>query len=135
MTYALHRLQRLLQPEAPSDEAAQEHSGQASADPVGSEDGDTAADDERVPGGWNTRDPADEYIVAAAGEAVALLKERQQDSTIAITEVVSAQTQVVAGTNFRLRLSIETAEGAKTVELVMYRNLKKEVSLTSVEGL
>ena len=118
-----------------SSSSAATHPQTPAGEAVQGDADDSAAEQERVPGGWNPRNPADESILAAAGEAVSLLKERQQDSSITLVEVLAAQTQVVAGTNYRLELSLQTGEGAKTVELVMYRNLKKEVSLTSVEGL
>jgi len=87
-------------------------------------------------GGYKQSSKTDAGARAAAEFAVDAQAERK-NLTIELVAVEKAETQVVAGTNFRLCLKITTS-GADdesdvtiTVKVVVYRNLKGEYSLTS----
>lgn len=88
-----------------------------------------------VVGGYTAADPASASIQSAAAEAVKLLQIRTKDRTLALEKVRGAQTQVVAGTNYRLELDVRTGGATKPVTVVLYRNLQGGAELTSVEGL
>jgi hypothetical protein len=88
-----------------------------------------------MPGGYVTQPVDSEMVQDVAKQAITLLQERTKDPTIALQAVRSARSQVVAGANFELAMDITTKDGPKSVTVVVYRNLKGEHSLTSVEGL
>jgi len=87
-------------------------------------------------GGYKQSSKTDAGARAAAEFAVDAQAERK-NLTIELVAVEKAETQVVAGTNFRLCLKITTsgaedeADVTITVKVVVYRNLKGEYSLTS----
>jgi hypothetical protein len=88
-----------------------------------------------VVGGYTAADPASASVQSAAAEAVKLLQLRTKDRTLALGKVRGAQTQVVAGTNYRLELDVRTGGATKPVTVVLYKNLQGGAELTSVEGL
>jgi hypothetical protein len=81
-------------------------------------------------GGYRSIDKGDAGAKAAADFAVE--KQAEKSGTeITLSAVEKAESQVVAGTNFRLCLEVTVGEDTETVEAVAYRNLKNEMSLTS----
>jgi len=87
-------------------------------------------------GGYKTISKTDAGARAAAEFAVDAQAERK-NLTIELVAVEKAESQVVAGTNFRLCLKITTsgaedeADVTITVKVIVYRNVKSEYSLTS----
>ena len=87
-------------------------------------------------GAYKTISKTDAGARAAAEFAVDAQAERKS-LTIELVAVEKAETQVVAGTNYRLCLKITTsgaddeADVTITVKVIVYRNLKGEYSLTS----
>ena len=87
-------------------------------------------------GGYKAIAKSDAGARAAAEFAVDAQAERK-NLTIELVAVEKAESQVVAGTNFRLCLKITTsgaedeADVTITVKVIVYRNLKGEYSLTS----
>jgi len=87
-------------------------------------------------GGYKAIAKADAGARAAAEFAVDAQAERK-NLTIDLIAVEKAESQVVAGTNYRLCLKVTTsgaddeADVTITVKVVVYRNLKGEYSLTS----
>ncbi len=88
-----------------------------------------------VPGGFTNQDPNSDFIKEAATQAATLLASRTGDPTLSLVSVISAATQVVAGTNYRLTLSVATKSGTKQVNVLMYRDLQGNYSLSSVDGI
>lgn len=86
-----------------------------------------------VAGGYTAQDPASPDMQAAATKAVELLKARANDPSLTLGKVLSAQTQVVAGLNYRLRVELGSASGPQTVTLTLYRDLQGAYQLTAVE--
>ncbi|MFM9937449.1 MAG: cystatin domain-containing protein [Novosphingobium sp.] len=80
-----------------------------------------------IVGGWDTADPASEAVQNAARYAVTLLPEGQ--GTLA--EVRSAQTQVVAGVNFRMVLRL--ANGTMW-EATVWHKLDGSYALSGVQS-
>lgn len=85
-------------------------------------------------GGYTARDAKDPGVLAAAEKAIGLLQAKTNDPSLALGKMVSAQTQVVAGSNYRLELELTSKSGPRKATVVVYRNLKDAYSLTSVEG-
>jgi hypothetical protein len=85
--------------------------------------------------GFHRRNVEQEPIKEAAGKALELLKQKQQDPSMTLTSILYAGTAPVAGLKYRFTLAVQTAKGPKTVDLVMFRDLKAQHSLTSVSGL
>jgi hypothetical protein len=84
-------------------------------------------------GGYKEIAKDDEGAVAAAGFAVNAQGEKQGNA-IALVEVEHAETQVVAGINYRLCLKIQVDDAdPKEVRVVVYKNLQREFSLKSWE--
>jgi hypothetical protein len=87
-------------------------------------------------GGYREIDKADEGAVAAAEVAV---KQESEKKEIAykLVEIEHAETQVVAGINYRLCLKIgyhkadDDVDTTEFVRVVVYRNLQNQYSLTS----
>lgn len=88
-----------------------------------------------VVGGYTAADTASAPIQSAAAEAVKLLQTRTKDRSLTLEKIRSAQTQVVAGTNYRLELDVKTGRATKAVTVVLYKDLQGGAQLTSVEGL
>lgn len=86
-----------------------------------------------VAGGYTAQDPASPDMQAAATKAVELLKTRASDPSLTLGKVLSAQTQVVAGLNYRLRVELGSASGPQTLTLTLYRDLQGGYQLTAVE--
>lgn len=103
--------------------------------PAGGETPGSDASGETIPGGYQQQDPADAGMQAAATKAVELLGERQNEPSLELITLTAAATQVVAGLNYDLTMTVRTPQGDKQVRVVMYRDLEQAYSLTSVEGL
>jgi|SRR5918912_1678695 hypothetical protein len=100
--------------------------------------GSVIAQQQRKPpilGGYkeiSTDDPA----VQAAAEFAVNKQGENQSVTIKLVSVEKAESQVVAGRNFRLCLKVEVNDDSaesetEEVKVVVYQNLKQEYSLTS----
>ncbi len=79
-----------------------------------------------IAGGWSIADPASERVQAAARFAVSQLP----PGPGVLAEVLSAQTQVVAGTN--LRMALRMADGTRWTTVVWHR-LDGMYALTSAQ--
>ena len=88
-----------------------------------------------VAGGYSSADIASPKIQSAAAEAVKLLQASKKDSSITLVAIRSAETQVVAGQNIRMKLDLKTAAGPRSVTVVLYKDLSGKGTLTSIEGL
>lgn len=87
-------------------------------------------------GGYKEIAKDDEGAMAAAEFAVKDQSEKKE-MTYKLVSVEKAETQVVAGMNYRLCLKVgyhkegEEAESTESVRVVVFRSLQKEYSLTS----
>lgn len=87
-------------------------------------------------GGYKEIAKDDEGAVAAAEFAVKDQSEKKE-MTFKLVSVEKAETQVVAGINYRLCLKVshqkegDEAETTQSVRVVVFRSLQKEYSLTS----
>ena len=87
-------------------------------------------------GGYKEIAKDDEGAVAAAEFAVKAQSEKKE-TTYTLVSVEKAETQVVAGINYRLCLKVsfrkegEEAETTQAVRVVVFRSLQREYSLTS----
>ena len=87
-------------------------------------------------GGYREIDSADEGAAAAAEFAVKDQSEKKE-LTYKLVSVAKAETQTVAGINYRLCLKVsyqkqgEDEETTEFVQVVVFRSLQKEYSLTS----
>lgn len=92
--------------------------------------GALTASAQNVGGGYKSVDKTEAGVVAAAEFAVGEQAERSE-TTVTLVEVKTAERQVVAGTNYRLCLQIETDDEVKQVKAVVFLSLKQVFSLTS----
>jgi hypothetical protein len=85
-------------------------------------------------GGYKVVATDNPEVVAAAEFAVGEQGEKQE-STISLVSIERAESQVVAGINYRLclKVSTESEEEPQDVKVVVHRNLQKQYSLTSWE--
>jgi len=83
-------------------------------------------------GGWTDQGTDAAPVEEAADQAQGLLREWLKDPTLAVERVLRAQSQVVAGTNFRLALEVQRKGAPVGVVVVVYQDLKGTFSLTSV---
>lgn len=88
-------------------------------------------------GGYKSISVNDSEVKAAADFAVQA-KSEEQETDFSLESIEAAETQVVAGTNYRLCMQIyvpgeeeETDGVTMFVKAVVFRNLKKEFSLKS----
>ena len=94
-------------------------------------------------GGFKSVSVKDAKILEAADFAVAKQAEKNE-TNIELLSIEKAETQIVAGTNFRLCMQVtafsdeedleegeETEEVTGFVKVIVFRNLKEEFSLTS----
>jgi hypothetical protein len=87
-------------------------------------------------GGYREIDKSDEGAAAAAEVAVKAESEKKE-VTYKLISIEHAETQTVAGINYRLCLKVgyhkpdEEAETSEFVRVVVYRNLQNQYSLTS----
>ena len=88
-------------------------------------------------GGYKSVSVSDAGVKAAADFAIEL-KSADYDAEIRLENILKAETQTVAGTNYRLCLEIyvpsetEGEDGVGlTVQTIVYRNLQGEMKITS----
>jgi hypothetical protein len=76
------------------------------------------------PGGWSEVPATDPGVVAAAAFAVqarqAAMRESGDQSEMSLESVARAEQQVVQGKNYRLTLRVQTANGPRTAEAVVW---------------
>jgi hypothetical protein len=83
-------------------------------------------------GGYSETSVTNTDVVAAAQFAVkALAAMPERMPVIALVEILSAQQQVVAGLNHKLRLKLKVDGKDSDVEVVVWRKLNGEHQLTS----
>jgi hypothetical protein len=84
----------------------------------------------QIVGGYTRREVSDAEIAAVARQAIELLSAKEGDATLLLVSIESAASQVVAGMNFALELKVKGKAGERTLEVVIYRDLKDHASLT-----
>lgn len=94
--------------------------------------GDTSAQDTPIAGGYSAASTSDPGVLTAARFAVRA-EGRRRGARVTLLSVERAETQVVAGTNYRLRLRANVAGRVRSVDAVVYENLRGRHSLTSWE--
>jgi hypothetical protein len=91
-----------------------------------------AAQDVPVAGGYGERPTNDPGVAAAAAFAVRE-RGRRTGRRVTLVAVRRAETQVVAGLNYRLLLSVREGRRPSDVTAVVYQNLRRRLSLESWE--
>lgn len=83
-------------------------------------------------GGYKSISTDDKRVVEAANFAVDKRSETNSEQEgLTLSSIDKAETQVVAGTNFKLCLTVSLDDESQQVETVVYQNLKQAYSLTS----
>jgi transcription elongation GreA/GreB family factor len=82
-----------------------------------------------MPGSYTAAAVSDENVIAAAEFAVS--EESKKGNALTLVSVDAAETQVVAGMNYRVRLTVKDAGNSRKAEAVVYRNLEPNLSLTA----
>jgi hypothetical protein len=91
-----------------------------------------AAQDVPVAGGYSERATGDRGVAAAAAFAVRE-RGRRTGRRVTLVAIRRAETQVVAGLNYRLLLSVSEGRQSRDVTAVVYQNLRQRLSLESWE--
>lgn len=86
-------------------------------------------DEQTVAGGYAKASVDDKKITATAEFAVT--EESRKGTKINLKSISSAETQVVAGTNYKLVLVVEIEGTEKTVEAIVYEDLQQARTLSS----
>jgi hypothetical protein len=96
--------------------------------------GDTASQGSRVVGNYREASTNDPDVLSAARFAVRA-EGRRRGVRLTLLSVERAETQVVAGTNYRLRLRVRNAAGrVQNVDAEVYENQRRRQSLTRWEA-
>jgi len=84
------------------------------------------------PGGYSPVDTTREDVMKVANYAVEVLNSASNSlESLALEKILKAETQVVAGTNFRLMLALDRTGKHEFREVVVFRSLSGELSLRS----
>jgi hypothetical protein len=86
-------------------------------------------------GGYSAVATDDEGVVAAAEFAVAYRAEKAEQEGLTLGSADKAEKQSVAGTNYRLCLTVSLDDEFQQVLTVIYQNLKREYTLKSREAV
>jgi|GEM_PF-4011992 len=89
----------------------------------------TAADEEEphlIAGGYMDQDPTIVELAPAAAAALEQLRVAAGDPSLQLVAIRAAQTQVVAGTNYRFTLDVQGAAGPQAFDVVVYEPLGGE---------
>ena len=78
-------------------------------------------------GGYREVPVDDKAVIAAADFAV---ETKSKKDKVALDKIVKAESQVVAGTNYRLLLSVRTGGGIRQAEVVVWQKLDRTLELT-----
>lgn len=89
-----------------------------------------AAVSAQMVGGYRSIAKTDETVLSAATFAVAAQADKTQ-SEIELLDVIKAESQLVAGMNYRLCLEVSAGAGPSYVQAVVYVDLKRNPRLTS----
>ncbi|HEX8293160.1 MAG TPA: GerMN domain-containing protein [Pyrinomonadaceae bacterium] len=92
----------------------------------------TQAQQPPLAGGYGERSTRDRGVAAAAAFAVRE-RGRRTGRRLTLLAVRRAETQVVAGLNYRLLLSVREGRAARDVTAVVHENLRRRLSLESWE--
>lgn len=92
----------------------------------------STAQDVPIAGGYSERATNDRGVAAAAAFA-ARERGRRTGRRVTLVAIKRAETQVVAGLNYRLLLSVREGRDARNVTAVVYQNLRQRLSLESWE--
>ncbi len=88
-----------------------------------------------IPGGYQKQDPLSADIQSIAKDAVILMQ--KENANLVFVKVHEAATQVVAGTNYFLRIEFKEKDSTVLYDIILYETLPpaKEKSLTRFEKL
>ena len=84
----------------------------------------------QIAGGYGDSDIKDKDVKRAARVAVSS-RSKQVHHTVSLLSINKAETQVVAGLNYRICMRVRDGKRVRTITAVVYRNLKNKYSLTN----
>lgn len=88
-----------------------------------------------MPGAYSSADTGDEWVVHAAEFALGSPEaDKLLDGSAVLVEIISAETQVAAGTNYRLEMNVDSPGGRKIVYAVVWRKLSGEHELIELRA-
>jgi len=92
------------------------------------------ANAQRVLGGYQSKAVDDKEVTAAADFAVSKRTETNSEQEgLELVSIDKAESQVVAGINYRLCLTVSLDDEQQQVQVVVFKSLKGEYSLKSWE--
>lgn len=81
-----------------------------------------------MPGSYTKTSINNESVIAAAEFAVS--EESKKGKALTLVSVDTAETQVVAGMNYRVRLTVKDVGNSRKAEAVVYRNLDPNLNMS-----
>lgn len=98
--------------------------------------GNSKPSEEQIAGGYVTRKTSDKAVVAAVKKGLAL-KNKEMKTAYKLGKINTAESQVVAGTNYKVCLSIYVLKKGKkemsNINAVIFQDLKNVYQVTSWE--
>lgn len=89
--------------------------------------------EQEITGGWSVADAASESVRQAADFAVSEIAKRDATKDATLVRVDRAESQIVAGTNYRLDLVVAVNGAEQTLKAVVWARLDGVMELSSVE--
>lgn len=86
-----------------------------------------------VAGGYQAASTTEPEVITAARFAIKQEK-RKKGGRLSLISIERAETQVVAGLNYRLCLKVKIKNKIQSVQAVVYKNLQQKFSLSSWEA-
>lgn len=90
----------------------------------------TDGEEEQTLVGGYSKAAVDDAKVTAAAE-FAVTEESKKGTKVSLKSISSAETQIVAGTNYKLVIVVDEGGTEKNVEVVVYEDLQQSMSVTS----
>lgn len=86
-------------------------------------------------GSYSEREIDDDGVLSAAREAIRLLRAQENDASMSLLRIRSAQAQVVAGMNYALELEFSSDRGPGARRVVVFHRLDGAYELASTESV
>lgn len=85
---------------------------------------------QQIAGGYSAISISDAATISIAKAAVKIKNALPESKRVKLLSIIDAQSQVVAGQNFKLCISVKQASHKMRVQAVVYRDLSGKLTLT-----
>lgn len=105
----------------------------ASANPTATNTGTGEPTGPKV-GGWQPSTPDEQAAYTAVQAVLSDIRAKAGDNGLSIQKIVSVQSQVVAGKNYKVELEVLMGGATKRIKVTVFRDLKGNHQLTDYQG-